>query len=488
MVLALVSNDKRTFDRNLKALKKSLRSKGFRFDNLFLRQSDALSSNWYLGNDNFLKKHPGMILPASSLAALYPFHDGTLSDENGTYEGHRTKNSKASYESFGSSGNENIIVIGPSGSGKSFKIQSKVESLLKVGERVYIFDIDGEYYDICVENKGNYIDLTGDDAVYADPTKIETPLMDELNTKGLKQTEIDKAVFSDAKRYKESTKNTIATIRLLCRTWDGSNKMKNASAKAITNMYEAAGIFKDQPETWNNNPEKVSIHILYRDYICKMAMDTESKYYEGANELQSQLETYFEGIDDHILKNAVDSSWLKDNPLTVFKIGEQNGTKEDDEMAALRINLISPLIDAQVKRDRLKKEIESTIVYDEYQRVRKLEAANQRVYRDITTGRKFNLKVILGFNDPSFLFPDHGAIWTNTKHKWFFKIDQKTIDDLSKAADMSDEIKNTWKNLGEYEYIQNKKIKGKDYYDTLKVMLPKSETKRYETRSLDRSA
>ena len=71
----------------------------------------------------------------------------------------------------------------------------KYNPRLKVGERVYIFDIDGEYYDICVENNGNYIDLTGDDAVYADPTKIETPLMDELITNGLKQTEIDKAIF-----------------------------------------------------------------------------------------------------------------------------------------------------------------------------------------------------------------------------------------------------------------------------------------------------
>lgn len=485
LLFTIISDDKKQFDKNCRNFSNYLKkNKGFIHDKLFLRQSDALSSAWYMGDDTLMKNNKGRIMPLSALASFYPFLDGTLSDLKGGYEGHRTRNNKASYTDHESTDNENIICVGPSGGGKSYKIKSKIKSLLNKGEKVYGFDIDGEYEIMVNELKGVYVDLTGDDSIYVDPTIIEHPLMDELKVNGLTEDEIRLVRSSDKKRYKEACLNTINTVRLLCTEWDTSNKMKNACAKALFKMYGDAGIDKTDESTWNKNPDKTTIHILYKE-ICDLAANVDSEYNTGAKELKSQLETYFYGVDAHILKRAVDSSWLKDNNLQVFKIGEAQDESKDN-LAALRINMISPMIESQIKRDRMKKEIESAIFYDEYQRLRLMPAANKSVYHNMTTGRKFNLKVILGFNDPSFLFPDHAGIWTNAKHKWFFSIDANTIDNLSKAADMPDEIKTIWKNLGEYEFLLNKKIGTVDYYDTLKVRIPKSEEKQYETRGTNK--
>jgi len=482
-MLVTISTNKNNFKKKSRELEDFLKTKGFSFNKLFLRQYQGLSAAWYLGDGSILENNKGRIMMLSTLSAFYPFMDGTISNSYGSYEGHRLSNNTIVHTSHEGSDNENTVCTGPSGDGKSYKMKSKSKSFQSQGHKGYIYDVDKEYRTHCDEVGGTYIDLTGKDSVYVDPTIIEKPLKNELVVFNLSEDDIRKVNEHDAARYETAVNNTIDTLQLLCTRFDDEAEMENAAEKVLADMYNAAGIHEDKPETWNLNPDQISIHILY-DLICQECTKNDSEYLKGALMLKKRLRTYFKGRNKNMLKNAVDSSWLKDSPLTVFSVSTGTTSEAEYKKAALRINMISPIVYGQIVRDRFKKNIESYTMYDEYQRLRNLEAANKCVYRDITTGRKFHLKVIIGFNDPSFLFPKFEGIWTNAKYKWLFGVDAKAIDSIATNTDMPESVLEHWRNLPKYGFIYCKREDNVDYYDVLKVRLPKSEEALYETRNI----
>jgi len=446
----------------------------FKLEKLICEQHTALSAALINSPENILaRRYNGRIVDENAIAALYPFMDGSVSNFQGCYIGHRIYDATAVYKDFKKgTDNQNIIVTGLSGSGKSTWIKGLIVSLLIEGFRVYVFDVDGEYYNLCKEVGGVWVDYTAGTGRYVDPTIIEPPIMYEIDTAMLDENAIQRAKESDNARFSEAVANTRALISLLSRDFEKDVERQNALSLALMDMWKDAGILKHKLETWVcEKKDKIGLHILY-DRIKTLA-----KSDEGAKRLQKDLWTYFEGADSDIFVNADDGRWMKDAQLVAFHVAQSADNPIEQHIGAIKIVSTTHMTWQQIKRDRIKGEHFSVEIFDEWQRLSKNKYAKTPVYRSFTTGRKYNDQVILGFNDPAVLFddPDGESIWNNSKYKIFFRLEENSVRKFAKSANMHDEVVEEWLNLPQHAFIYREMTGAMDAYDVLRMELPPSE-------------
>lgn len=130
-------------------------------DRLLLRQQQGLlcvmPCGWNVLGDQFER-----VLPASSVANLFPFAYSGKTDPKGFYIGH---------DKFGSNiivdldrraedkTNANILILGNSGQGKSYLLKLLLCNILESGKSIISLDPEHEYVDITNNLGGCFIDL-----------------------------------------------------------------------------------------------------------------------------------------------------------------------------------------------------------------------------------------------------------------------------------------------------------------------------------------
>jgi len=129
-------------------------------DRLMLRQREGFLSVGPAGRNVFGSQFE-RVLPASSVANLYPFNYSGKTDPHGFYLGR---------DKFGSNiivdfdkrdddkTNANILILGNSGQGKSYLLKLILCNILESGKAVLCLDPEHEYIDLA-ENFGCFIDL-----------------------------------------------------------------------------------------------------------------------------------------------------------------------------------------------------------------------------------------------------------------------------------------------------------------------------------------
>lgn len=129
-------------------------------DRLILRQREGFLSVGPAGRNVFGSQFE-RVLPASSVANLYPFNYSGKTDSHGFYLGR---------DKFGSNiivdfdkrdddkTNANILILGNSGQGKSYLLKLILCNILESGKSVLCLDPEHEYIDLA-ENLGCFIDL-----------------------------------------------------------------------------------------------------------------------------------------------------------------------------------------------------------------------------------------------------------------------------------------------------------------------------------------
>lgn len=129
-------------------------------DKLMLRQREGFLSVGPAGRNVFGSQFE-RVLPASSVANLYPFNYSGKTDPHGFYLGR---------DKFGSNiivdfdkrdddkTNANILILGNSGQGKSYLLKLILCNILESGKAVLCLDPEHEYIDLA-ENFGCFIDL-----------------------------------------------------------------------------------------------------------------------------------------------------------------------------------------------------------------------------------------------------------------------------------------------------------------------------------------
>lgn len=136
-------------------------------DRLMLRQQQGfvcvMPSGWNVFGDQFER-----VLPASSVANLYPFNYSGKTDANGFYVG-RDKFGSNVLVDFNKRAddktNANILILGNSGQGKSYLLKLILCDLRESGMNVLCLDPEMEYEDLTNNLGGCFIDLMSGDII-----------------------------------------------------------------------------------------------------------------------------------------------------------------------------------------------------------------------------------------------------------------------------------------------------------------------------------
>ncbi len=495
-VMTFSSADQETLKKSLNTFTRNLRkSKGFKFKELKREQGRGIRAAWLLGSaEEITSKYPGQVVSQDQLAAFYPYLDGSVSrPEKGVYVGHRTYNGTTIHVDFtlGSDG-QNILVIGKTGKGKSYWIKGLVEGLREAGFKVYISDPDGETKDKVEALGGIYLDLTTDNAIFIDPTVIIPALLKQIDPKAYSKADLKKIIEADHYRYQQAMDGTLSLISTLCDDkWD--TDLSNATQEAFMRMYEAEGILKKDPTTWDRtqNSQNISIHKLYQVINMHGQGDALFKGYtprfvEESRKLSNELWSYFEGANSFMFQNSKDYTEFSKYQLIGYKIATDltdDSKPHVKKMARIRLSMISNLNLLLIQRDRLLKLGYSAEIFDEFQRSGKENDTKAVAYRAMTTSRKYNSMAIIGLNDPTVL---EDGIWGNASHKVLFYTEKNLIDKTTENIQMTEEIVSKWRNLGQYEfvYVQSDPLSNKERADVGKMYLPEEENELGATRGV----
>lgn len=130
-------------------------------DRLTLRQKEEFLSAVPTGSNQFGAQYE-RVLPASSVANLYPFNFSGKTDPHGAYIG-RDKYVTNILVDFDRRAedktNSNALILGNSGQGKSYLLKLILTNIRESGKRIICLDPESEYETLCDALGGCYIDF-----------------------------------------------------------------------------------------------------------------------------------------------------------------------------------------------------------------------------------------------------------------------------------------------------------------------------------------
>lgn len=178
-----------------KEVKSILRQSGFKVADMFGRQVDAFVSNNISRLDTIKGYERG--LPTTTLAACFPFISQLKQDPNGFYFG---DNEYPVFIDFFKRDreriNSNMMIIGKSGSGKSYATKTLLANLAADKTKIFILDPEKEYIKLARSVKGQIIDVGSSAGGMINPFHVMSSLTDdddddEYDTEGFGEEIID---------------------------------------------------------------------------------------------------------------------------------------------------------------------------------------------------------------------------------------------------------------------------------------------------------
>ena len=155
-----------------------LKQEGFKYSEMFGRQVDAfVSSNISMRNSCKESKRG---IPSDSVAAMFPFISSALQDKDGFYVG---DNEFPVFIDFFKRDrervNSNMMVIGKSGSGKSYATKTLLANFAADNTKIFILDPENEYTNLALNLDGKVIDVGSSAMGIINPFHVFTSLKDD---------------------------------------------------------------------------------------------------------------------------------------------------------------------------------------------------------------------------------------------------------------------------------------------------------------------
>lgn len=169
-------------EQNRKEVRNVLKQYGFRYSDLFGRQVDAFVSSSVNRIDTLKPFYRSM--PSTTIAAAFPLVDSILQDPNGFCLGRSSASGYPVFIDFfvrdSKSGriNSNMMVIGKSGSGKSYAVKTILANLAADRTKMFILDPEHEYETLTKNLGGKVIDVGTNRSGILNPFHIMASLED----------------------------------------------------------------------------------------------------------------------------------------------------------------------------------------------------------------------------------------------------------------------------------------------------------------------
>lgn len=269
-------------------------------DRLTLRQKEGFLSVLPTGANQFGAQFE-RVLPASSVANLYPFNFSGKTDPHGIYIG-RDKFGTNILTDFDRRSedktNSNILILGNSGQGKSFLMKLILSNLREAGKRIITLDAEAEYEDLTANLGGCYIDFMSGEYIinplepkaWTDGTGDIDPTTPEAFRRVTRLSQHIAFLKDFFRSYKDFTDAQIDTIEiLLMKLYNrfGITDMTDYSEKRPEDFPIMSDFYKLCEEEFNTYDRQRK--YLYTEEMLQevclgihsMCVGAESKYFNG---------------------------------------------------------------------------------------------------------------------------------------------------------------------------------------------------------------
>lgn len=381
-------------------------------DRLILRQREGFLAVGPAGHNVFGSQYE-RVLPASSVANLYPFNYSGKTDPGGFYLGR---------DKFGSNiivdfdkrdddkTNANILILGNSGQGKSYLLKLILCNVLEAGKTVLCLDPEHEYVELAENLGGCFIDLMSGQYMI---NPLEPKAWDESGSLGdedapqafRQRTKLSQHIsfLKDFFRcYKDFDDRHIDTIEIMLgklyekyNISDHTNfaKLTAKDYPILSNLYE---LIEDEYKAYDKSKYQLYTAELLQEILLglhSMCMGAESKFFNGHTNVTSDRFIVFgvkgllqasRNVKNALLFNVL--SFMSDKLLT-----EGNTVASIDELYLFLTNLTA----IEYIRNFMK-------------RVRKKESAVILASQNL---EDFNIEGIRELTKPLFSIPTHAFLF-----------------------------------------------------------------------------
>lgn len=327
LLVSLKNNNEQLFDVNAyvvceeaarKEVKAILKQEGFKISELFGRQVDGFISSNISMRDNIKETMRGM--PTTTLAAIFPFISGALQDKDGFYIGY---NEYPIFVDFFLRNrdrvNSNMMIIGKSGSGKSFATKTLLSNFAADNTKIFILDPEDEYTVLAGNLKGKVIDVGSSAMGIINPFHIMTTLKDDIKEVSEVYDEEDEEEVDDGKlKLKEAT-DTFSThlqfveqfFKVILSGMDSDSF--EALNSLVVEMYNEKGI-DSNTDLEKLKPEDYPIFDdLYAIILDRIEKETDEYHKRNLLTIQTYIKKFATGGRNSNLWNGPTSISTKEN-------------------------------------------------------------------------------------------------------------------------------------------------------------------------------
>lgn len=259
---------------NKKLVKRKLREYGFKYAEMFGRQIETYLSSQIT---TYNKTNISRGINSSSLGASFPFISNELIDDNGIMIG---ENTLPVFVDFFKRDNErvnsNMIVIGKSGSGKSYATKTILTGLATDNAKVFILDPENEYGTLTKNLKGKVLDVSSSKQGRLNPFHIISTIDDE-NIDGTSNSfyshlqfleEFFKVILTGASADSLELLNKIILETYASKKITARTNIKNLTAKDYPTFEDLNNIISKSMEKEQDDYTRSCLKIL-ANYLSK---------------------------------------------------------------------------------------------------------------------------------------------------------------------------------------------------------------------------
>ena len=321
-----------------KQIKRELSEESFRSTDNYMQQFEMYASTQVSAHDAYRRTSRG--IHSSSVAAAFPFVNKNLCDPGGVNIG--VNRGKPVFIDFFTRNSErvnsNMVIIGKSGSGKSYATKTILSHLAADDSKVFILDPENEYFGLAQNMNGKIIDVGSATQGRLNPFQIITSLSDDED----EDEDVVKTSFSTHLQFLEEFYRQI----LPGIDSDALEYLNNITMR----MYETKGI-DSETDLSELEPEDYPIFDDLYDKILNDYQMASSEYgKENLRVLLNYISKFATGGRNSLLWNGPSSISTEEN-FIVFNFQSLLANK-NNTIANAQMLLVLKYLDNEVIKNR----------------------------------------------------------------------------------------------------------------------------------------
>lgn len=337
--IIVINGNKKQREEKLKELRKIADIYQIKLDAPRMRQLEGWQV-FDINKNGFEDYHS--YLPSLTLAASFPLTITNFNDETGYMLGADIHTALPTifdiFHKDATRPSSNLAVIASTGGGKSFTLKKMIINEINRGNKIFIFDAEGEYQNLVNKNKGEYIDMYSSSGGIINPLQVRfLPSDKEEKT----DNDVDKINYEDCPLAKHL--GSLETF-IKCAFEEIKESEVVVLLDMIEKLYKRFGITKNTKISSLEKLENTD-YPIFTDLIEFLPdyknMITNQEQLKIVDKLEILLDRFKVGIDS-MLFNGYTSVNLDSN-LIAFNVKDLLNSKNKRVITTQLVNLLTYL-------------------------------------------------------------------------------------------------------------------------------------------------